>query len=192
MGLRTVCGALLWLLMMAGQGCLFYQQPPPHEPHAKVRLRLRYHHARWGRLSQQVTINGFTVFVVDQAHGDPPLRLRLEPTRWRFYTKFSRDEMYMDHESTLVTETIPCGTQTTTPAQTAATPYGTQQRTVHSSVWKTREVVSAWCDARADHQPRAGVTYVLKYDYYGSGRCELRCYEERQRAGNRSALVPCR
>lgn len=177
---------LVWLIVGAATlagGCVrAYREPPPSEPHAIVRVRVVRHRWAGPLLDEAVRLNGYGI-AMPPAGPHPSvraLRVRPEPTAWRFGTTFYHTEMRTRLET--VQESYSCGTYNN--PRTC-----TRSRT--QTVTRTVNVTDAACRAQVAHTPIAGAAYLLQYEFYDHERCTVRCYRQLPGADGSFQLLPC-
>lgn len=182
--LRTVLPRALSLSILAAAliGCIpRFEQPAPNEPHAVVKLRVVYHASLGVSLREAIIFNGFLVELGRDLRsvGVPVTRaVRVPPASadWSFTTRYFHVERRL--ETRYVTERHACGTETTGYGQYRSTRTRYCDRQVARQEWVSRDVVDDECSGAARFVARVGRVYVLQYDYFGSGRCSLSCFEQ--------------
>lgn len=172
------------LCLLAGACTPRYQAPGPHEPHAVLKLRLAYHVSSPGPTRREdLRVNGHGIELPRHMHLRGPDQNGTHHTRIHpgynalaIGATFSHQEM----QSRMVTENVreSCGTYQsgTGTFRTTQTRYCNRTRT--RMVTRPTTVVDARCDRHTAIEAQPGSTYVLQYDFYGNGRCQLAVYEQ--------------
>lgn len=168
-------------LCALSQGCGLalkpYIEPPAEQPHAFVKVRM-VHHAQPGPMhTGSVMLNGLVVSypVEPSTPATRAFRVRPEAANWRllseFYHLVTRTETYTTSES------YQCGSMSG-PNGTSTPTYCTRQ--VQHTRTVTDHVTDAICAATVSHAPAVGVTYLVEFDFTGTAKCSVACYEQKE------------
>ncbi|MCC6875689.1 MAG: hypothetical protein IT378_15385 [Sandaracinaceae bacterium] len=185
--------AVLSLILLAASGCVHrYVEPAPTEPHALVHIRMQHHTAPGPRLDLALRLDGYALDVTPMAYSVPStrtIRVRPVPAVLRFRSHFFHSETRLQH--TTRTESYACGSYTSGYGRYSSTQTRYCTRQVPEQRWVTVTVTDGLCDAQGGIEPRVGASYLLHYDFYGHGNCNVRCFRQLYEPSGSFRLVPC-
>lgn len=192
---RLVRGGLSSLLIAALTSCVHaYQLPRENEPHAVVKFRIALHAAEGPQRAVSVSVNDEIVHVTGPvSHRGTSMSsvlVRPEATHWNAGVSFSHTEERQVQETYYVNETTTCTEYdyTTHSMQTrSCTRSVARQRTVTRTV----TVVDGACTDEVFHSPAVNDLYLLQFDYFASGHCNLSCYRQIPGMNDTFTLLPC-
>jgi hypothetical protein len=171
-------------LVLAFGGCVRrYEEPPITEPHALVKFRVLHHAVFPNSLSEAVRLDGYDIALPPGAPTSARLRtVRVRPvlSRYRFATEYFHT--YTTTRTEFYTESYSCGS-TRSPRNCTRN----RSRTVRH----TQHITDAACETAMEHIPMAGGVYLIQYDFYGHGTCNVSCFRQLDGAGAEFQLVPC-
>lgn len=134
-------------------------------------------------LSEAVRLDGYDIALPPGVPTSARLRtVRVRPvlSRYRFATEYFHT--YTTTRTEFYTEYYSCGTGTTT--QTCS-------RSAQRQVTENHHVTDAACEAAMEHIPIAGGVYLIQYDFYGHGTCNVSCFRQLDAGGAEFRLIPC-
>lgn len=182
----------LLLSVLALTGCVRrYTEPAITDPHAIVRVRVVRHTWAGPELDESVRLNGYAIELGPAGPGPSTraLRVRPEPTEWRFSTTFFH--RVTRPVTRYVTERYACGSTRSGFGTTSYTSTQYCSRTVPRTDYITERVVDAACGQLGAHVPLPGAAYIIQYDFFAHGRCTMRCLRQLPAPGGSFTLVPC-
>lgn len=175
----------LWVVLVAvcaSTGCARFRsaaapEAPGHvgpardAPHARVLVRVRHHAVLGDIIADAIEIDGRPAMGASDHGGQASGLVRVRPGRRTFLV---RTAAFDEATRTAIGYTLvptevaccDCDRHVRVTTQEIVTPY----------LYEAPDIVpTASCEAIARMHAERGGRYVLDYDVYGDGRCELRC-----------------
>jgi hypothetical protein len=166
-------------LVLALPGChAAYVAPSASEPHALLKVRVVYHQAFAGELTQRVSIGGALVPVLRPSGTlsvpeTTAVRVAPAPFTLEVASEFARVE------ARLVTLPVqvpyPPGCVQPGAPNLTGSPLCTRMRVEYQTRTVSERVPIASCVRALGLVPQAGEELLVQYDFEGPGRCALHC-----------------